>query len=81
MAPDYPDSARDLGLGPVTVLVEVTVSPSGALTDANVYKSSGNSAIDREALRAAHQSTYAPKLVNCSPTSGQYLFRAEFNPD
>ncbi len=38
-------------------------------------------AIDQAALRAARQSTYSPKLVNCSPTTGDYIFRADFQPD
>jgi TonB family protein len=79
--PDYPESARDLGLGAVTVEVEVTVGPSGNLITAKVYKSSSNMAIDQAALRAARQSTYSPKLVECSPTQGDYLFRADFQPD
>ncbi len=38
-------------------------------------------AIDQAALRAARESTYSPKLVDCSPTTGDYLFRADFQPD
>jgi TonB family protein len=79
--PDYPESARDLGLGAVSVEVEVTVGPSGNLVTASVYKSSSNMSIDQAALRAARQSTYSPKLINCSPTTGNYLFRADFQPD
>lgn len=79
--PDYPESARDLGLGPVSVEVEVTVGPSGNLVTASIFKSSNNMSIDQAALRAARQSTYSPKLVNCSPTTGNYLFRADFQPD
>ena len=79
--PDYPESARDLGLGAVTVEVEVTVGPSGNLVSAKVYKSSSNMAVDQAALRAARQSTYSPKLIDCSPTTGDYLFRADFQPD
>jgi TonB family protein len=80
MAPDYPDSARYFKLGPVTVLAEVTVGPDGKPQDVSIYKSSGNGAIDREALRAAQASTYSPKVINCKPVIGQFLFRAEFNP-
>ena len=79
--PDYPESARDLGLGAVSVEVEVNVGPSGNLISATVYKSASNMAIDQAALRAARQSTYSPKLVNCQPTTGNYLFRADFQPD
>ncbi|HEY6325595.1 MAG TPA: energy transducer TonB [Candidatus Cybelea sp.] len=79
--PEYPQSALDLGLGAVTVNVEVTVGPSGNLITASVYKSSSNMAIDQAALRAARQSSYSPKLINCQPTTGNYLFRADFQPD
>lgn len=79
--PDYPESARDLGLGAVSVEIEVTVGPSGNLVSATVYKSASNMAIDQAALRAARQSTYSPKLINCQPTTGNYLFRADFQPD
>ncbi len=79
--PDYPESAKDLGLGAVSVEVEVTVGPSGNLVSASVYKSSNNMSIDQAALRAARQSTYSPKLINCSPATGNYLFRADFQPD
>ena len=79
--PDYPESARDLGLGAVSVEIEVTVGPSGNLISATVYKSASNMAIDQAALRAARQSAYSPKLINCQPTTGNYLFRADFQPD
>ena len=81
MQPEYPQSAQDQGLGPVTVLVQVTVGPSGGLVDAKVYKSSNNMAVDQAAIRAARQSQYAPRLVNCAPTTGDYIFRADFQPD
>jgi TonB family protein len=81
MSPDYPDSAKELNLGEVTVQVEVTVGASGNLVSASVYKSSNNMAMDQAALRAARQSAYAPHLVDCVPTQGDYLFSATFQPD
>jgi TonB family protein len=57
------------------------VGPSGNLVGTKIYKSSNNMAIDQAALRAARQSTYSPKLVNCQPVEGDYLFRADFQPD
>jgi periplasmic protein TonB len=78
--PDYPESARDLGLGEVTAEIKVTVGSSGNLEAAAIYKSSGNSAVDQAALRAARQSSYSPKIVNCEPAAGDYLFRADFQP-
>lgn len=81
MSPEYPDSARDLGLGPVTVLVNVTVDPSGEPWSVYISKSSGNSNIDAQALLAARGSTYSPKYQNCKAVRASYLFRAEFDPN
>ncbi|MGZ3576328.1 MAG: energy transducer TonB [Vulcanimicrobiaceae bacterium] len=78
--PNYPDSARDLDLGKVTVLVQVTIGPSGSLVGANLYQSSNNMALDQAALTAARQSSYVPKIVACQPVVGDLLFRAEFDP-
>lgn len=79
--PDYPASARDLGLGTVTVDVEVTVGASGNVIGALVSRSSSNMAIDQAVLRAARESTYSPRLVDCHPTQGNFLFRANLTPD
>jgi TonB family protein len=81
MPPSYSDSARDLGLGPTTVIIRVSVSPSGSVTGVRVVQSSDNSAIDVAAMDAAIKSTYLPKIVSCKGVPGHYLFRAEFNPD
>jgi TonB family protein len=79
--PEYPQSAKSLGLGPVSVQVAITVDASGNVVDAHVDKSSGNAAIDEAALRAASGSKYSPKLVNCQEVAGKYLFRSDFEPD
>ncbi len=79
--PDYPDSARDLGLGPVSVLIAVTIGSDGALLRATIAQSSNNLAIDQAALRSARESTYAPRIANCMPAVGTYLFHADFDPN
>jgi TonB family protein len=81
VAPGLPDGARDLATGPKTVLIDVSVSPSGSVTGVKVTESSGNSSIDIAALDAALKSTYLPKIVSCKGVEGHYLLRAEFNPD
>lgn len=78
VAPEYPDSARDMGYGSVSVLVQVTLDARGSLVDAKIAQSSGNGAFDRSALRAARESTYAPRIANCQPAAGTYIFRADF---
>ncbi len=77
--PEYPRSAS--GLGPVTVQIQVTVDASGNLEGARVYKSSGNKAIDDAALKAVTLTKYSPKIINCQAVRGDYLFRADFEPD
>jgi TonB family protein len=79
-APVYPASARALGLDIVSVVVEVTVSPHGTATAAKLLRSTGNPAIDQAALRAALDSTYAPRLVNCLPVTGEAMTRIDFDP-
>ena len=59
----------------------VTIGPTGNLINATVTQSANNTAIDQAALRAARESQYAPKIVNCQPTTGTYSFRADFTTD
>jgi len=80
VAPEYPESAKEQGLGAVTVLVKITLSPGASVESASVLSSSGNMAIDQAAMIAARQSSYAPKLSNCQPVEGTYSFRASFDP-
>lgn len=80
VTPEYPDAAREANLGPVTVIVKITLSASASVLDASVLQSSGNSSIDRAALSAARQSSYSPKIEDCKPVEGTYSFRANFDP-
>jgi protein TonB len=75
--PEYPDIAREQGATGVTQ-VKVTLDATGAVTDATVYKSAGNQALDNEAVKAAKATQYVPDIVNCVKTAGSYIFRAEF---
>jgi TonB family protein len=75
--PDYPDIAREQGATGVTQ-VKVTLDASGNVTDASVYKSAGNPALDQSAIKAAKATAYIPETVNCVKTAGSYIFRAEF---
>jgi TonB family protein len=77
-SPDLPAAARDLGPGPIKVQVLVTVDASGNVVKTGISKSSTNFAVDQAAVRAARKSKYAPKLVNCQPVQGDYLFEASF---
>jgi protein TonB len=76
--PDYPDIAREQG-ATGTTLVKVTLDASGDVTDASVYKSAGNPALDQAAIKAARATAYIPDIVNCVKTAGSYLFSATFS--
>jgi protein TonB len=75
--PETPDIAREQG-ATGTTQVKVTLTPTGSVTSATVYKSSGNQALDNAAVMAAKQSTYAPAVENCVKVPGDYIFRVDF---
>jgi hypothetical protein len=60
--------------------IAVAVGQNDAIADAWVYKSSGNVAMDKNALSAALASSYASAISYCQKAEGIYLFRADFNP-
>ncbi|HZV76461.1 MAG TPA: TonB family protein [Candidatus Babeliales bacterium] len=65
---------------PRTADVKVAVEPNGSVKTISIYRSSGYYAFDLAAARAARQSTYSPKLVDCKPAEGIYLFKATSAP-
>ena len=74
--PQLPHGANLKGSATATV----TIAPNGSVAAASITKSSGNPQIDKAVLDAAKHSTYSPKLVNCKPMQGSYLFHADFAP-
>jgi periplasmic protein TonB len=69
--PTYPDIAIQQG-AEGTVIILVTIGPDGTASDARVWQSSGIAALDRAALQAAEQSTYATPEVNGEPATQTY---------
>lgn len=64
----------------VSAQVAVSIAPSGKVTGAKIYQSSGDTAVDKAVLTAAEKSAYSPKIVNCVAVQGTYLFKADFAP-
>lgn len=79
--PAYPKSAKVPDSGVLSSVISITVDVTGRVVAGGIYKSSGNADVDNAALQAAYGSSYAPKLVNCKPVVGNYLFRADFDSD
>jgi TonB family protein len=78
--PQYPDSARDLGLGPVTIPVRVTVDPDGHVEHGQILQATNNRALDLAAIRVAKTSTYAPKLIGCTAVESDLVLQIRFVP-
>ncbi|MBV8529968.1 MAG: TonB family protein [Candidatus Eremiobacteraeota bacterium] len=76
VAPTMPHGTSGHG----TVNVAVTIGADGHVLRATVAHSSGNASIDQAVVEAARRSTYSPKVVNCTPVQGSYLFHVEYQP-
>lgn len=77
VTPDMPEIARQMG-ATGTAQIKVTLDEKGHVTDASVFKSTNNRALDNAALLAAKQSKYAPETRNCVAVTGSYLYTVTF---
>lgn len=68
--PEYPHEAMAAG-EEGTVIVTLTIGPGG-ISDVRIWESSGYADLDREALRAAKESTYSVPEVNGEPATETY---------
>ena len=75
--PDVPALAQAEGASG-EALIRVDLSETGELQNAEIVKSTGNAALDREAMRVAHESTYSPASVGCEGIPSSYLFSVNF---
>jgi TonB family protein len=62
------------GVALTRMQVVVLLGPDGRVKQASMWTSSGNDELDDAAIAAVQQSTYRPKLSQCAPTYGVYLF-------
>jgi TonB family protein len=74
---DYPRVAAEQNFSG-TAVVQVDLAQTGAIRNASIFESSGNTVVDRAALLAAHQQTYSPQIVGCEPVGGSYLITVDF---
>jgi len=59
--------------------VAVTLDDRGNVVGTGVYESSGSALLDREALKSARLSRYAPEENQCSARSGSYVVVVDFD--
>jgi TonB family protein len=78
IAPDAASADVTAGAN-VTAMIKVDLDESGRVLGVSVYASTGSFELDRAALSAARESTYAPEMRDCRPVAGSYLFKVEFS--
>ncbi|HEY9179906.1 MAG TPA: TonB family protein, partial [Candidatus Baltobacteraceae bacterium] len=57
---------------------QVQIDPKGAVTNAAVSQSSGNSGLDAVAMQMAKSASYSPALVKCKPVASTYTYSVKF---
>jgi len=75
--PSYPKSARRAGLEGV-VKVAAVVNESGVVTGAEIFASSGHSALDQAALEAVRRALFAPALQEGKPVPCRVVIPIRF---
>lgn len=80
LQPEYPLAARAKRIGGTT-MVKIQLDADDSIVDARIYRSSGNTALDAEALKSARRSEYKAAIFRCHAMSGTYIFRADFIPN
>lgn len=75
--PDIPTDARAEDTSGVAT-VRVALDPSGAVLDAAVAQSTGNSSLDVVAVGMARNARYSAALHDCKPVAGSYTFSVKF---
>lgn len=76
--PEWPEVALAQAVAPATTTVAVTIDANGNLLDESVWRSSGNTLLDNEALKAVRLSSYEPEIHQCVRVAGSYLMDIAF---
>jgi TonB family protein len=56
------------------VYITVTVNPDGSIKDASIKESSGTAQLDALGLKWANETTYNPRIVNCTAVVGEFVY-------
>lgn len=75
--PDIAAAARAARVSGVAA-IDVSLDPSGAVTDAKVTRSSGNDGLDASAVTMARNATYTPAYASCKGIASTYTFTVRF---
>ena len=72
---DYPQLTEPPPVVPLHAAVAVVVAANGTVKSASISQSSGDLGFDVASIRAAKDSLFNPKLVNCQAVEATYLFK------
>jgi TonB family protein len=72
-----PTIAEELGVSGI-VQVKIDLSSAGNLSNAAIFSSSGNSALDEAALQSARMTRFTSEVAHCRHVAGSYLYQVEF---
>lgn len=78
ISPDQTASGSAAGTS-ATAMIKVDLDASGHVIGVSVYASTGSLELDRAAMQAARESSYAPEMRDCQAVAGSYLFKVEFS--
>ena len=74
---EWPSIAEQQGASG-TAVVRIDLSETGAVQNAVVVKSTGNTSLDKAAQESALEQQYAPRVRDCANVSGAYLINVDF---
>jgi TonB family protein len=81
VVPNTEGLSQETLMQPLATEMQVTVASDGSVKGVSISKSSGHLDFDMAAIRAAKQSTYSPKLVDCKAVEGTATFRASLTQE
>ncbi len=58
--------------------IDVSLDPSGNVTEAKVARSTGNDGLDASAMTMARNASYTPQYVRCKGIAATYTFTVRF---
>ena len=79
--PDYPNLARSMDVGEVSVKLKVSLTVDGTISAIAITQSSGVMPLDQAALAAARASSYLPAVKDCKRVPGTFDFSVTFDPN
>lgn len=78
--PDVGDISAEVRAAKIsaTAAIQVSLDPTGHVTNTAVAQSTGSTGLDNVAIEMARNATYTPKMVDCKAVASTYTFTVKF---